>query len=209
MKAGHQTRRIRALRAKSREALAKDGATAAASLADVVKTLGQKPRAVWLMLPAGRSPKRRSKASAACLERDDIVIDGGNSFYKDDIRRAKTAGRKGNSLRRLRHVGRRLGHRARLLHDDWRSKEAVDHLDPIFSALAPGTRRYPAHARARERRYPRRARLHSRRSVRCRALRQDGAQRHRVRIDAGLRRRLRHPAQQGFEATCPRTSASR
>ena len=62
-------------------------------------------------------------------------------------------------------------------------------------------RRYPAHAGPRERRSPRRARLHSRRPVRRRALRQDGAQRHRVRIDAGLCRGLRHPAQQGLEGS--------
>ena len=78
-------------------------------------------------------------------------------------------------------------------------KEAVDHLDPIFSALAPGLGDIPRTPGRAEGRSSRRARLHSRRSVGRRPFRQDGAQRHRVRIDAGLRRRLRHPAQQGFE----------
>jgi 6-phosphogluconate dehydrogenase len=66
------------------------------------------------------------------------------------------------------------------------------------------SRRASATSRARRaarRRFPRRARLHSRRPIRRRALRQDGAQRHRVRIDAGLCRGLRHPAQQGLEGS--------
>ena len=91
MKAGHQTV-VFARSSKSREALAKDGATAAASLADVVKKLEQKPRAIWLMLPAGQVTEETVESLGGLLERGDIVIDGGNSFYKDDIRRAKTAG---------------------------------------------------------------------------------------------------------------------
>ena len=87
----------------------------------------------------------------------------------------QTAGRKGHSLRRLRHVRRRLGHRARLLHDDRRPEGGGGSPRSDLLGARARTRRYPAHAGARERRSARRARLHSRRAVRRRAFRQDGA----------------------------------
>ena len=74
--------------AKPRAALAKEGATAAASLPELVKALGDKPRAIWLMLPAGAITEQTVETLAGLLGAGDIVIDGGNSFYKDDIRRA-------------------------------------------------------------------------------------------------------------------------
>src|SRR5512135_1693229 len=86
MKAGHHCVVFDA-NAKPREALAKEGATAVRSLEDVVKTLGEKPRAVWVMLPAGRVTEETVESLGGLLERNDIIIDGGNSFYKDDIRR--------------------------------------------------------------------------------------------------------------------------
>src|SRR6202142_4007998 len=88
MKAGH-TCVIFDANAKPREALAKEGATAVKSLEDLVKALKEKPRAVWLMLPAGRITEVTGDRLGGLLEPDDIIIDGGNSFYKDDIRRAK------------------------------------------------------------------------------------------------------------------------
>ena len=88
MKAGHHCV-VYSRTAKTREVLAKDGATAGVSLADVVRTLGERPRAIWLMLPAGQVTEETVESLAALLERDDIIIDGGNSFYKDDVRRAK------------------------------------------------------------------------------------------------------------------------
>ena len=66
-----------------------------ASLADLVKKLADKPRAVWVMLPAGQATEETVTQLAALLEPGDIVIDGGNTFYKDDIRRAKTLAEKG------------------------------------------------------------------------------------------------------------------
>jgi len=81
--------------AKAREALANEGAIAAGSLAEVVKALSEKPRAVWIMLPAGRITEETVERLGALLERDDIIIDGGNTFYKDDIRRARTLFTKG------------------------------------------------------------------------------------------------------------------
>ena len=67
-----------------------------------------------------RSPKTRSASSAELLEAGDIVIDGGNTFWKDDIRRAKMLQGARHPLRRCRHQRRRVGARARLLHDDRR-----------------------------------------------------------------------------------------
>ena len=74
---------------KTRESLAKDGATAASSVADVVKRLEPGPRAIWLMLPAGQVTDDMVTTLGGLLSAGDIIIDGGNSFYKDDIRRAK------------------------------------------------------------------------------------------------------------------------
>ena len=88
MKAGHHCVVFDA-DAKPRDALAKEGATAVRSLDDVVKTLTEKPRAVWVMLPAGRITEETVERLGGLLEPDDIIIDGGNSFYKDDIKRAK------------------------------------------------------------------------------------------------------------------------
>ena len=79
------------------------------------------PRIFWVMLPAGEiRPRTRSRRCRGLAEPGDIVIDGGNTFYKDDIRRAKALRREGPPLCRRRHLGRRLGARARLLHDDRR-----------------------------------------------------------------------------------------
>src|SRR6185369_16490906 len=69
--------------------LAGEGATGATGLDDLVAKL-QAPRAVWVMLPAGVITEQTVQALAALLEPGDMVIDGGNSFYRDDIRRSKT-----------------------------------------------------------------------------------------------------------------------
>ena len=98
MKAGHHCI-VFARSAKTRNGLAKEGAIAATSLADVVKKLSEKPRAVWLMLPAGQTTDETVDKLSDLLEAGDIVIDGGNTFYKDDIRRAKKLAEK-----RIRYV---------------------------------------------------------------------------------------------------------
>ena len=137
MKAGHHCV-VYSRTAKTREALAKDGATAAVSLADVVKTLGERPRAIWLMLPAGQVTEETVESLAALLERDDIVIDGGNSFYKDDVRRAKKLAEKGISYIDCGTSGGVWGIERGYCMMIGGPKQAVDHLDPIFLALAPG-----------------------------------------------------------------------
>jgi 6-phosphogluconate dehydrogenase len=153
MKAGHHTV-VFARSSKSREALAKDGATAAASLADVVKKLGERPRAIWLMLPAGRVTEEAVESLAGLLERGDIIIDGGNSFYKDDIRRAKKLAKNGIRYVDCGTSGGVWGFERGYCMMIGGPKEAADHLDPIFSALAPGPGDIPHRAARRAMRAP-------------------------------------------------------
>jgi 6-phosphogluconate dehydrogenase len=137
MKAGHQCV-VYTRSADSRAEFAKEGATAAASVEDLVRRLEDRPRAVWSMLPAGDVTEGTVKTLAGLLEPDDIIIDGGNSFYKDDIRRAKLLADK-----RIQYVdcgtsggvwGLERGYCLMI----GGPKAAVDHLDPIFASLAPG-----------------------------------------------------------------------
>ena len=137
MKAGHHCVVFDA-EAKPRDALAKEGATAVGSLAEMIKALGDRPRAVWLMLPAGPITEEAVERLGGLLEPDDIIIDGGNSFYKCDIRRAKKL-----AGTRIRYVdcgtsGGVWGIDRGYCMMIGGPKQAVDHLDPIFSALAPG-----------------------------------------------------------------------
>jgi 6-phosphogluconate dehydrogenase len=142
MNAGHQCV-VYSRTEKTRQALAKDGATAAATLAEVVKTLREKPRAIWLMLPAGLVTEEMIESLSGLLERNDIIIDGGNSFYKDDIRRAKKLAEKGIRYIDCGTSGGVWGIERGYCMMIGGSKEAVDHLDPIFSALAPGLGNIP------------------------------------------------------------------
>jgi 6-phosphogluconate dehydrogenase len=137
MKAGHHCV-VFDTNTKPREAVAKEGAAAAGSLAEMRKTLADKPRAIWVMLPAGEITEETVEHLGGLLEPDDIIIDGGNSFYKDDIRRAKKLAEK-----RIRYIdcgtsGGVWGIERGYCLMIGGPKEAVDHLDPIFAALAPG-----------------------------------------------------------------------
>jgi 6-phosphogluconate dehydrogenase len=137
MKAGHQCV-VYDRAANTREALAKDGAVAAASIADLVKALKDKPRAIWLMLPAGKVTEETVEQLGGLLERDDILIDGGNSFYKNDIRRAKKLAEKGIRYVDCGTSGGVWGMERGYCMMIGGPKQAVDHLDPVFTALAPG-----------------------------------------------------------------------
>src|SRR6185437_13693896 len=124
--------------AKSRDELAKEGATASPSLEAVAKALAEKPRVVWVMLPAGKITDETVDTLGGLLAKGDIIIDGGNSFYKDDIRRAKKLAGKGIHYVDCGTSGGVWGLDRGYCMMIGGPKEAVDHLDPIFAALAPG-----------------------------------------------------------------------
>jgi 6-phosphogluconate dehydrogenase len=124
--------------AETRKALVRDGALEAVSLADLVNMLTHKPRAVWLMLPAGQTTDDAVKELGTLLESGDIIVDGGNSFYKDDIRRAKMLAGKGIRYIDCGTSGGVWGIERGYCMMIGGPKEAVDYLDPIFAALAPG-----------------------------------------------------------------------
>ncbi|HEX3286832.1 MAG TPA: decarboxylating 6-phosphogluconate dehydrogenase [Mycobacterium sp.] len=119
------------------DSLAKEGATGATSLPDFVDKL-EKPRAVWLMLPAAVVDKTLEEL-VGLLEQGDTVIDGGNSYYRDDITRAK------NLLTKNIHYvdcgtsggvwGLERGYSLMIGGED----EVVKRLDPIFKTIAPGS----------------------------------------------------------------------
>jgi len=119
------------------EALQREGARAASSLEDLVAKL-DKPRAVWLMLPAGEVTQSVVQQLGTQLAEGDIVIDGGNTMFKDDVRRAAELAPSG-----IRYVdcgtsggvwGIDRGYCLMIGGD----ADAVRHLDPIFACLAPG-----------------------------------------------------------------------
>jgi 6-phosphogluconate dehydrogenase len=116
--------------------LVKEKATGTASLAEFVKTL-KKPRAVWLMVPAGVVDKSIADLLPH-LESGDIVIDGGNSYYVDDIRRAKELKPKGIHYVDVGTSGGVWGLERGYCMMVGGEADAVKHLDPIFATLAPG-----------------------------------------------------------------------
>jgi 6-phosphogluconate dehydrogenase len=134
-KAGHECV-VYDVHAETVQALAREGATGAASLGAFVKAL-TRPRAVWLMVPAAVvDPTLRDLLPL--LEADDVVIDGGNSHYHDDIRRAGEL-----KPRRLHYVdvgtsGGVWGLERGFCLMIGGEAETVKRLDPIFAALAPG-----------------------------------------------------------------------
>ena len=173
--------------------LVKDKATGSASLADFVKKL-EKPRAIWLMVPAAVVDKSIGDL-LPLLEAGDTLIDGGNSYYIDDIRRSKELAQKGINYVDVGTSGGVWGLERGYCMMIGGPDQAVQRLDPIFKTLAPGARRYPAHpgTRARLRRHLR-ARLPPLRAERRRSFRQDGPQRYRVRADGGVCRGAWYPA---------------
>ncbi len=145
MKAGHRCVVFDA-DAGPRDVLAKEGAKAVLSLDDLATALTERPRAVWVMLPAGQITEETIERLGSLLGPEDIIIDGGNTFYKDDIRRAKKLTEK-----RLHYVdcgtsGGVWGIDRGYCMMIGGPKGAVDHLDPIFASACSGARRYCAHA---------------------------------------------------------------
>jgi 6-phosphogluconate dehydrogenase len=119
------------------ETLVKEGATGGADLKGLVAQLG-KPRAVWVMLPSGPITEQTVVQLGELLEPGDIVIDGGNSFYKDDVRRARTLKTIGIHYVDCGTSGGVWGLERGYCMMIGGEKDVVEHLDPIFDALAPG-----------------------------------------------------------------------
>ena len=117
--------------------LVKDGAAGASSLKELVQQL-QAPRIVWVMLPSGKITDDTITALGELLDKGDIVIDGGNSFWQDDIRHAQALAPKGIHYVDVGTSGGVWGRERGYCMMVGGDKEAVDHLDPILSALAPG-----------------------------------------------------------------------
>jgi len=122
--------------AKAVAELAKEKAAGTASLAELVKTL-KKPRVIWLMVPAGVVDKSIADLLPH-LELGDILIDGGNSYYVDDIRRAKELKPKGIHYVDVGTSGGVWGLDRGYCMMVGGEADAVKHLDPIFATLAPG-----------------------------------------------------------------------
>ena len=119
------------------EKLAADHMTGAKDLADFVGKLAQ-PRAIWLMLPAGKITEDTIAALKPMLAADDIVIDGGNTFYKDDIRRAVDLKKDGIHYVDIGTSGGVWGRERGYCMMIGGDKTAVDRIDPILASLAPG-----------------------------------------------------------------------
>jgi 6-phosphogluconate dehydrogenase len=136
--------------------LVTEGATGGADLKQLVAQL-EKPRTVWVMLPAGEITERTVTQLGGLLDQGDIIIDGGNAFYKDDIRRARTLKEKGIHYVDCGTSGGVWGLERGYCMMIGGDKDVVDHLDPIFDALAPGAGAIPV-TPGREGRDPRVAR---------------------------------------------------
>ena len=122
--------------AEAIQQLAADGATGSTSIDDFVAKL-QKPRAIWLMVPAAVVDVSIAELVPK-LSKDDILIDGGNSYYIDDIRRAKELSAKGIHYVDVGTSGGVWGLERGYCEMIGGEQSIVQHLDPIFKTLAPG-----------------------------------------------------------------------
>ncbi len=123
--------------AKAVDTLSGEGMTGASGLEDMVRKLAA-PRTVWVMLPAGKITEQAVETLSGVMEKGDVIIDGGNTFYKDDIRRAETLRGKGIVYVDVGTSGGVWGLERGYCMMIGGEKESVDRIDPILKALAPG-----------------------------------------------------------------------
>ena len=117
--------------------LAKEGAAGAASLDEFVKKLN-KPRAVWVMVPSGQATEQTVMGLAQKMDVGDTIIDGGNSYFKDDVRRAAEVGKKGLTYLDVGTSGGVWGVDRGYCLMIGGQPDAFRRLEPIFKTLAPG-----------------------------------------------------------------------
>jgi 6-phosphogluconate dehydrogenase len=136
MRGGHQVV-VSDLSPDSVKKLASEGATGSVSLEDLIAKLTP-PRAVWIMVPAGGPTEATVQKLAAHLQTGDAIIDGGNSYFKDDVRRSNELKGKGIQYIDVGTSGGVWGLERGYCMMIGGPKEAVQRLDPIFKTLAPG-----------------------------------------------------------------------
>jgi 6-phosphogluconate dehydrogenase len=124
------------------QGLASEGATAASGLADMVSKL-QTPRAVWVMLPSGQITEDTINELSALLSPDDVIIDGGNTMYKDDIRRAKALAEKQLHYVDVGTSGGVWGLDRGFCMMIGAETAVFERLEPLFATLAPGVGNIP------------------------------------------------------------------
>jgi 6-phosphogluconate dehydrogenase len=136
MRGGHQCA-VFDLSPENVSQLASEGAVGAKSMEEFVKSL-TKPRAAWVMVPSGAATESTVMKLASLMEPGDTIIDGGNSYYKDDVRRAGLLKPKGIHYVDVGTSGGVWGIDRGYCMMMGGPDEAVDRLDPIFATLAPG-----------------------------------------------------------------------
>jgi len=144
MRAGH-TLSVTDLSPEAVATMAKEGATGAASLKDLVASLAP-PRAVWVMVPAGGPTEQTVMTLSDLLSAGDAIIDGGNSWFKDDVRRARAVAPKGIHYVDAGTSGGVWGAERGYCLMVGGPVEAVSRLEPIFASLAPGDSGIPPSA---------------------------------------------------------------
>src|SRR6266566_2625093 len=122
---------------KAVAALAADGAVGAGTLEDFVDKL-ERPRTAWVMLPAGKITEATIDALSKLMQAGDVIIDGGNTFWQDDVRRGKALKERGINYIDVGTSGGVWGIDRGYCMMIGGDKATVDRLDPIFAALAPG-----------------------------------------------------------------------
>ncbi|MET4604980.1 6-phosphogluconate dehydrogenase [Bradyrhizobium sp. JR4.1] len=123
--------------AKAVAGLAADGAVGSATLEEFIAKL-ERPRAAWVMLPAGHITETTIDTIAGAMQEGDVIIDGGNTFWQDDVRRGKALKQRGIHYVDVGTSGGVWGLDRGYCMMIGGEKQVVDRLDPIFAALAPG-----------------------------------------------------------------------